>query len=54
MANVANDLNVLVADVFAKIAALTQATESAQAAALALQNSLAALSAATSTAPATS
>ena len=52
--SVATDLNALVADVNSKIAALAQATESAQAAALALQNSLAALSTATTTTPATS
>ena len=46
--SVANDLNSLIADVQSKMAALAQATASAQAAALALQNSLQALSAATS------
>ena len=45
--SVATDLNTLVADVNAKVAALAEATASAQAAALALQNSLQALSAAT-------
>ncbi len=52
--SVAQDLNALVADVNSKIAALAEATASAQAAALALQNSLAALSAATTATPATS
>jgi hypothetical protein len=52
--SVATDLNTLVADVNAKVAALAQATASAQAAALALQNSLQALSVATTTTPAAS
>ena len=49
-----NDLNSLVADVNAKVAALAQATAFGTSRRLALQNSLQALSAATTTTPAAS
>lgn len=49
MANLANDLNILVANVNTAILALNQQVASMQAAMLAVQNALAALATATTT-----